>query len=190
MADFQQQLSYEQWDNVFENNNVNEIFNNFLNTYLTCYNTSFTKKVIKTHHNYKQSITTGIKISCKSKRELLLLCRYNNDPHLKIYYKKYCKLLSKVIYSSKKLHYNRIILNSNNKTITTWKIINHENGKSNHCKNTITLRTDNKEITIQNTVANQCGAKRTPVFQIIVTLFIFNIKKIMFSPKQPVINAF
>ena len=33
------------------------------------------------------------------------------------------------------------------------------------------------------------GAKRTHVFQIIVTLFIFNIKKIMSTPKQPVINA-
>jgi hypothetical protein len=26
--------SYEQWDNVFGDDNVNEIFNNFLNTYL------------------------------------------------------------------------------------------------------------------------------------------------------------
>jgi hypothetical protein len=32
ITDFQMQLSYEQWDNVFGNNNVNEIFNNFLNT--------------------------------------------------------------------------------------------------------------------------------------------------------------
>ena len=35
----------------------------------------------------------------------------------------------------------------------------------------------------------QGGAKRTHVFQIIVTLFTFNIKKIMSTPKQPVINA-
>ena len=38
--------------------------------------------------------------------------------------------------------------------ITTWKIINHENRKSNHCKNTISLRTDNKVRTNQNTIAN------------------------------------
>jgi hypothetical protein len=37
ITDFQLQLSYEQWDNVFGNNNVNEIFNNFLNTYVRCY---------------------------------------------------------------------------------------------------------------------------------------------------------
>ena len=35
----------------------------------------------------------------------------------------------------------------------------------------------------------QGGAKRTHVFQIIVTLFIFSVKKIMSTPKQPVINA-
>jgi len=33
------------------------------------------------------------------------------------------------------------------------------------------------------------GAKRKHFFQIIVTFFIFNIKKIMLTPKQPVINA-
>jgi len=37
---------------------------------------------------------------------------------------------------------------------TTWKIINYENGKHNHSKNSISLKTDNKEITNQNTVAN------------------------------------
>jgi len=37
---------------------------------------------------------------------------------------------------------------------TTWKIINKENGKPNHSKNSISLKIDNKEITIQNTVAN------------------------------------
>ena len=44
IADFQLQLSYEQWDYVFGNNNVNEIFNNFLNTYLTYYTPASLKK--------------------------------------------------------------------------------------------------------------------------------------------------
>jgi len=53
IADFQLQLSYEHWDNVFGSNNVSEIFNNFLNTYLRCYYSSFPKRVTKTQHNYK-----------------------------------------------------------------------------------------------------------------------------------------
>ena len=102
-ADFHLQLSYEQWDDVFGNDNVNEIFNNFLNTYLRCYYSSFTKKATKTRSNFNHWITTGIKISCKRKREHLLLCRHSSDPNLKTYFKKYCKLLSKVILSAKKI---------------------------------------------------------------------------------------
>jgi len=32
IAEFQLQLSWEQWDNILGNNNVNDMFNNFLNT--------------------------------------------------------------------------------------------------------------------------------------------------------------
>ena len=51
-AEFQLQLSWEQWDNIFGNNNVNDMFNNFLNTYLRCYYSSFKKKnkfILMTH---------------------------------------------------------------------------------------------------------------------------------------------
>jgi len=37
---------------------------------------------------------------------------------------------------------------------TTWKIINHENGKHSHSNNTVSLRIDNKEVTSQNKIAN------------------------------------
>jgi hypothetical protein len=154
VTDFQIQLSYEQWENVFGSNNVNEIFNNFLNTYLRCYYSSFNKKTTKNLHDNNHWITTGIKTSCTRKRELFHLCRLNNDTNLETYYKRYCKILSNVILLAKKLHYTRIILNSNNKMATTWKIINHENGKPSHCNNTISLRIDNKEVTNHNKIAN------------------------------------
>jgi len=38
--------------------------------------------------------------------------------------------------------------------VTTWKTINYENDKSNHCKNIQSLRIGNKEIMNQNTIAN------------------------------------
>jgi hypothetical protein len=44
VAEFQLQLGWEQWDNIFGNNNVNILFNNFLNTFLRCYYSSFLKK--------------------------------------------------------------------------------------------------------------------------------------------------
>jgi hypothetical protein len=121
---------------------------------LRCYYSSFNKKTTKNQHKINHWITTGIKTSCNRKRELFHLCRLNNDANLKAYYKRYCKILSNVILLAKKLHYNRIILNSNNKMATTWKIINHENGKPSHSNTTIALRIDNREVTNQAKIAN------------------------------------
>jgi hypothetical protein len=44
VLEFQMLLSKEQWDNIFGNNNVNNMFNNFHNTYLRCFNACFLKK--------------------------------------------------------------------------------------------------------------------------------------------------
>jgi len=52
-------------------------------------------------HNNNQWITNGIKISCQKKKELFMLIRHSNDVKFKIYYKQYCKVLSKVICAAK-----------------------------------------------------------------------------------------
>ena len=41
---FAELLSYENWNNVFQEDNVNTIFNNFLNIYLKIFYASFPKK--------------------------------------------------------------------------------------------------------------------------------------------------
>ena len=98
-------------------------------------------------------ITKGIKVSCRRKRELYVLCRSHNDYALKLYYKKYCSLLTKVIQNAKKLHYN-IILRANNKTKTTWKSINRENGTTQHDISVSTLTIDDSKIANQSIIAN------------------------------------
>ena len=55
-----------------------------------------------------------------------MLCKITNNYNLKLYYKKYCLILTKVICNAKKLHNNNIILKSKNKMKSTWKIINNE----------------------------------------------------------------
>jgi len=49
--------------------------------------------------------------------------RKSNNPLLKKRYKRYCQTLSKVINAAKSLHYNKLILQSDNKQKTTWNII-------------------------------------------------------------------
>jgi hypothetical protein len=48
---------------------------------------------------------------------------------LKIYYKHYCTLSGRVVTEAKKLYYNELIGNSENKVKITWKIIKYLTGK-------------------------------------------------------------
>jgi len=61
IQDFQLQLSYKIWENVFDSNCVNDSFNNFLNTYLQCYNANIRKQTMKKKIKFQNWITTGIK---------------------------------------------------------------------------------------------------------------------------------
>ena len=104
-------LSYENWEDVFLDANVDLIFNNFLNTYLRLFYASFPIKKSHNFHKSKPWLTRGIRISCANKRTLFLACRKNNDSNCKKYY----RTLSSVILLDKKLYYNKLFLKSNNK---------------------------------------------------------------------------
>jgi hypothetical protein len=121
--EFQLLLSYELWEDVFNDNDTNIIFNKFLNTFFIRFYASFPKKKMKLTHNPKAWITKGIKTTCNNKRKLYLICRESDDPELKTYYENYCKILSRVIITAKKLCYSNKLLNSENKYKTTWSII-------------------------------------------------------------------
>jgi hypothetical protein len=95
-------LSYESWEEVFLEDDVNTIFNKLLNTYLRIFNASF--PIVKSKETTKSNrwLTTGIKISCNTKHSLYATYRNSMDPNHKAYYKKYCKILSSVIRAAKK----------------------------------------------------------------------------------------
>jgi hypothetical protein len=64
-------------------------------------------------------ITKGIRISCKHKRELYLLSKKSEDISIKLHYKRYCKILSKVIIAAKRKACDNYINKSQNKMKTT-----------------------------------------------------------------------
>jgi len=111
------------------------------------------KKVININGTHNQWITKGINISCKQKKELLSLCRHSNDLDLKIYYKCYCSVLSKVILAAKNLNYSKITLSSRNKMKCTWKIIVEEKGAKNNTSDIQSIMIDNKVLTNHNKIA-------------------------------------
>ena len=124
IAEFQFLLSMEQWEDVFNVTDVNIMFKNFLNTYLRCYNATFLKVNISTSNLINNRwITKGIKVSCKRKKELFVLCKIINNDNLKQHYKKYCRILTKIIRSAKKLHYNNIIFRSKNRKKAPGKLL-------------------------------------------------------------------
>jgi len=124
-------LSYENWNDVFQENNVNIIFNNFCNTYLRIFYASFPTKKIQESHKPKPWLTNGIRISCAKKRKLYVTYTNSNDPNYKVYYEKYCRVLSTVIVVANKVYFEELILKSTNKSKTTWNITNNGNTTNN-----------------------------------------------------------
>jgi hypothetical protein len=137
-------LSYENWEDVFLEKDVNILFNNFLNTYLRIFYASFPNVKTKNTYNPKPWLTTGIRISCTNKRKLYLTYRQSKNPFLKEHYKTYCLILSKVILLAKKLHYNNLINKSNNKPKTTWNLVRTITNNRKTDNNFTTMNVENK----------------------------------------------
>jgi hypothetical protein len=129
IPEFKLNLSYEFWEEIFTYDNVDSVFNSFLNTYLRIFYHSFPLKKVYHRQYSKPWITTGIKISSQHKRDLYLLCRSIKNPMLKNHYKTYCRILTDVIKTAKKLSYDKLITNSKNKAKTLWNIIKTETKK-------------------------------------------------------------
>jgi len=124
ISDFIDKLSSESWDSIFNSEDVNAVFNSFLNIYLRIFNFSFPlKKVVNRNNNDSNWITSGIRTSCRHKRELYSIYRNSNNLGLKRHYQAYCKILSNVIKDAKRIYYDKKIKKSSNKGKTTCDII-------------------------------------------------------------------
>jgi len=101
--EFQCKLSMESWEDIFEGSDTNVIFNNFLGIYLKILNACFTKRKHNAACRYNPRINRGIKISCQNERILYIRCRRSNDTNFKLQYKRYCKILTHIIRTAKKV---------------------------------------------------------------------------------------
>src|SRR5215470_15366607 len=99
------------------------MFNNFHNILVRNFENSFPSISVRNKQKSNNWITSGIKISCRRKRELYLLRRNSNNPQIVNYYDRYCSILKKVIVEAKKMHIHNQIHNSTNKIKTAWEII-------------------------------------------------------------------
>ena len=151
IADFAYLLSYETWEDVFSETEVNITYNKFLNTYLRIFYASFPMVKVKNFQSTKPWITKGIKISCLNKRKLYLNCNGTNVD-LKNHYNRYCQVLSKVITTAKNLYYNNLISQADNKQKVTWNIINTLTNKKTSSNNDPPNINSNSSTSIANTL--------------------------------------
>ena len=144
---FIEDLSHENWEEIFLDENIDKIFNKFLDTYLKVFNANFPVVIRKEFTNTNHWITSGIRTSCINKRSLYLTYRNSKDPIHKAQYKEYCNILSSVIRAAKKMHYGSLIQQSTNKVKTTWRIIkSHLNNKTNSNTNNLSDINNNQNI--------------------------------------------
>ena len=98
------------------------------------FNCKFPYKRIYSNRNRNAWITKGIKISSKHKQILYILSKNTENSKLRSYYKTYSKILSEVIRSAKKIHFNNLFNRSQNKVKTMWNFVKTETNKQN-CNN-------------------------------------------------------
>jgi hypothetical protein len=143
---FTEDLSHENWDEIFLDEDVDKIFNKFLDTYLKVFNANFPIVIRKKSIKSNPWITSGIRISCNIKRNLYVSYINSKDPTHKAQYKDYCKILSSVIRAAKKMYFDSLIQQSTNKVKTTWNIVKSLNNKNNTNKNITNDTTNNQNI--------------------------------------------
>ena len=127
------ELKDELWDQVMNTFNTNENFNLFLDTSIKHFEATFPITYINHKNRQNNWISKGIRISCKKKRDLYTLCRNTRDnTQMTQYYKKYCRILNKVIKQAKRQYIHNIIASSFNKAKTAWRIIRENSGVTPH----------------------------------------------------------
>ncbi|PNF35250.1 hypothetical protein B7P43_G06859, partial [Cryptotermes secundus] len=149
VLNFIDMLQNEKWDNTLSNTDVNASFNTFLNTFLVIFESCFPMQFVVNAAYNNQWITNGIRVSCRRKKSLFIMCRATSHPQLKEYYTRYCAILKRVISKAKELYYNKLLSECTNKSKVSWKIINNEVGHASKKKFIPSeLRSDNKKIHI------------------------------------------
>jgi hypothetical protein len=71
IANFNNKLTHESWEDVINEKYMNNAFNIFLNIYLTIFHSSFPIKKVYIHTVSKSWPTSGIRISCTTKKSFI-----------------------------------------------------------------------------------------------------------------------
>jgi uncharacterized membrane-anchored protein YjiN (DUF445 family) len=85
-----------------------------------------------------------------------------------MYYRRYCKILAKVIKEAKKVYYDNVLLKSKNKIKPIWSIIKRETAYKNHNKESQALKINNIIIKDKGHIANAFNEYFSSVAQTVI----------------------
>ena len=164
---FKYSLSFELWEDIFAETEVNIIFNSLLNTFLKKFHSHF-PLIRKTKNNKIIANDTGwvttyikhlfslkrdfyvltknynnIKIMNHYKRDIYLLTKNCNDIKIMNHYKFICNILAYNIKETKRSYHNTKITTSENK-IKAWNTVKSITKRSSVYKELKTLNIDGK----------------------------------------------
>ncbi|XP_049816629.1 uncharacterized protein LOC126263579 [Schistocerca nitens] len=150
-------LAKENWDSVYMQTTVDNMFLSFHNTFLYYFNTAFPFETkTSSNQNRKSLVTKGIKISSERNR-FLQYCskKYIVTEEFSDYCKAYKKTYLTVIRQAKLLWNDNFIRNSSNKMNAMWKVIKKETCSSTPKKENISLTLNDSKVTDPYTVVNK-----------------------------------
>lgn len=137
LHNFKVNLQLDNFENIAVNEKVNiTVFSEYLINTLTYYvekHFPLRSIVARTKKNHLNFFNDHLN---EMRNTLSLLKSISKDSHSIIdinNYKNYCKVYRKCLNDTKKRAYNNLILNSDNRSRDTWKIINHERGRNSFC---------------------------------------------------------
>lgn len=120
-------LKTEQWKNIYQENNVNEITDNFINT-LKYYINKHTKqvKINNTKRRIQKWMTTALlKAITKKNNMYKAIMKYPEKLELKDKYKTYKNCLNKLVTKAKKDYFQKQIEKNKNSSKSLWECINN-----------------------------------------------------------------
>lgn len=142
------------FSDIYLTDNPNVAYNEFMSTFKLFYDLCFPLKKIKINVIKKPKwLSRGVKLCSKKKRKLLWQRRLNPTHENKRNFSTYSKLYNKIINLTQKAQNNYRIKQSNNKSKTSWQVINQS--KYNMPKRQIEkLKVSNKVINKPLDIAN------------------------------------
>ena len=126
LANFHENLSLFEWNDVQASNDVDVAYGNFWNSFKTLYDLIFPpikKKFNKNFHKINAYMTQGLLISRRSK--ISLLKKSVNEPSESNIqnYKNFCNIYTKVLRASRKLYFDTNFLKAKKNPKKTWDLI-------------------------------------------------------------------